>query len=81
MLEDLKTTFRAIPEIKSLEVGRVVDNNPKEYDYAVIMEFNSLEDKLKYANSEVHRRWVRENVGDIIDRHLILTIQTGVSGR
>ena len=81
MLQDLKTTFRAIPEIKSLDVGRVVENNPKEDDYAVTMKFNSLEDKLNYANSEVHRRWVKENVGDIIDKHLMLTIQTASSGQ
>jgi len=81
MLEDLKTTFLAIPEIKSLEVGRVVEDNQKEYDYAVLMKFKSLEDKLNYANSEVHRRWVRENVGNIIDKHLMLTMQTGFSGQ
>jgi hypothetical protein len=79
MLQDLKTTFRAIPEIKSLEVGRVVEDNHEEYDYAVIMKFNSLNDKLSYANSEVHRRWVKDNVGDIIDKHLMLTIQSGFS--
>lgn len=45
------------------------------------MKFNSLEDKLNYANSDVHRRWVKENVGDIIDKHLMLTIQTGFSGQ
>ena len=77
MLEDLKTTFRAIPEIKSLEVGRVVEDSTKDYDYAVILRFNSLEEKQAYGNSEVHRRWVKEHVGDIIDKHLMLDGSNG----
>ena len=79
LLRDLKLTLGQIPEIKSLVVGRVVEDNTKDYDYAVIMKFNSLEDKLNYGNSEVHRRWVKDNVGDIIDKHLMLTIQIGLS--
>jgi hypothetical protein len=75
LLESLKTAFKAIPQIKSIEVGRVVEDNTKNYDFAVILTFDSLEDKKNYGNSEVHRRWVKENVGDIIEKHLMLTIQ------
>ena len=75
MLESLKSTFRAIPEITSLEIGQVVDDNTKNYDYAVIMRFDSLVDKQNYANSEVHRQWVKKHVGNVIDKHLMLTIQ------
>jgi hypothetical protein len=67
--------LQAVPEVKSLEVGRILEDNKKDYDYAAIMRFDNLEDKLNYGNSEVHRRWVKEHVGDSIANHLMLTIQ------
>jgi hypothetical protein len=77
MLESLKNTLGAIPQVKSVQIGRVVDDNQKKYDYAVIMTFNNLEDKRTYGQSEIHQRWVRDNkVIDLIDQHLMLTIQT-----
>jgi hypothetical protein len=82
LLQSLKNTFRTIPEVKSVEVGSVVEDNQKEYDYAVVMRFNNLEEKRAYGNSEVHRRWVHDNnVGDAIDKHLMLTIQSDSPGQ
>jgi hypothetical protein len=82
LLQSLKNTFRTLPQVKSVEVGSVVDANQKEYDYAVVMRFNNLEDKQAYGNSEVHRRWVQDNhVLDLIDKHLMLTIQSDLSGQ
>jgi hypothetical protein len=78
MLQSLKNTFATIPEVKSVEVGRVLDDNKEKYNYAVIMKFKSLDDKQTYGQSEVHRRWVQENVKDLIEQHLMLTIETGL---
>ena len=82
LLQSLKNTFRTIPEVKSVEVGSVVEDNQKEYDYAVVMRFNNLEEKRAYGNSEVHRRWVHDNNAvDAIDKHLMLTIQSDSPGQ
>jgi hypothetical protein len=82
LLQSLKNTLQTIPQVKSVEVGSVVDDSQKQYDYAVVMRFDNLEDKHAYGESEVHRRWVKDNnVLDLIDKHLMLTIQSYSSGQ
>ncbi len=77
MLRSLERTFRKIPQVRSVRIGRVVRSSGPAYEYAVIMEFDSLEDLKAYGESEIHRRWVKEHVGDRIDQHLMLTVDAG----
>lgn len=60
ILRSMDETLRKIPQIKSIRSYRVV-GDPRTYDYAVLMEFDSLEDLKTYGNSEIHRRWVKEH--------------------
>lgn len=60
ILRSMDETLRKIPQIKSIKSYRVV-GDPRTYDYAVLMEFDSLEDLKTYGNSEIHRRWVKEH--------------------
>jgi len=60
ILRSMEETLSKIPEIKSIRSCRVVGDS-RQYDYAVLMEFDSLEDQKAYANSEIHRRWVKEH--------------------
>jgi hypothetical protein len=78
LLQSLKNTFGAIPQVKSVEVGRVLEDSAKKYDYAVIMKFNNMDDKRTYRQSQVHQGWVHDNnVENLLDQHLMLSIQTG----
>ena len=77
MLRSLKQTFRKIPQVRSVRIGRVARSSGPPYEYAVVMEFDSLEDLKLYGESEIHRRWVKEHVGDRIDQHLMLTVDAG----
>lgn len=61
LLRSMEESLSKIPEIKSIRSCRVVGDN-RQFDYAVLMEFDSLEDEKNYANSEIHRRWVKEHV-------------------
>lgn len=45
-LEGLKSLENQIPEIKSMQVGKNIDND--EYDAILISEFESVEDMKKY---------------------------------
>jgi Stress responsive A/B Barrel Domain len=78
LLESLQRTLSRISEVKSIRVGRIVDQ-PREYDYAVAMEFDNLDDLRSYANSPIHRQWVQaHNPGPVTASHMTLTIQTGL---
>ena len=76
LLRSMKQTFRKIPQVRSVRIGRVARSSGPAYEYAVIMEFDSLEDLKSYGQSETHRRWVKEHAADVIDLHLMLTIDT-----
>jgi hypothetical protein len=78
LLQSLQNTLSRISEVKSIRVGRIVDE-PRAYDYAIAMEFDSLDDLHSYANSPIHRQWVQtHNPGPLTDSHMTLTIQTGL---
>ncbi len=78
MLRDLKRTLRRIPQVRSIRIGRVARSSGPAYEYAVIMEFDSLEDLKAYGESEIHRRWVKDHAAGLIDDHLMLTVDAGV---
>ena len=49
-----------MPEVKAVKVGHIVGDS-RQYDYALILEFNSLEDLKQYGNSEVQQRCVKDH--------------------
>ena len=51
-LEGLKSLENQIPEIKSMQVGKNIDND--EYDAILISEFESVEDMNKYKTDPRH---------------------------
>ena len=51
-LEGLKSLENKIPEIKSMQVGKNIDND--EYDAILISEFESVEDMNKYKTDPRH---------------------------
>ena len=51
-LEGLKSLENQIPEIKSMQVGKNIDND--EYDAILISEFESVEDMKKYKTDPRH---------------------------
>ncbi len=51
-LEGLKSLQNQIPEIKSMQVGKNIDND--EYDAILISEFESVEDMNKYKTDPRH---------------------------
>ena len=77
MLRDLKRTFRKLPQVRSIRIGRVERSSGPAYEYAVIMEFDSLEDLESYGKSDLHRGWVKKHAGGLIDQHLMLTVDAG----
>ena len=78
LLQSLQSTLSRISEVKSIRVGRIVDE-PRAHDYAIAMEFDSLDDLHSYANSPIHRQWVEtHNPGPLTASHMTLTIQTGL---
>jgi hypothetical protein len=60
LLESLKETLSRIPQIKSIRIGHVIDEN-RVYDYGVIMKFDSVDDLQSYGKSEIHTNWVKEH--------------------
>jgi hypothetical protein len=75
LLKSMEETLIKIPQIKSLRVGHIVDKT-RQYDYAVVMEFDNLEDLHTYGNSEIHQGWVKEhNPVPLGAGHMTLTIQ------
>ena len=76
LLRSAERTLGMMPEVKAITAGRVARDSSESYDYALIMEFDSLSDLTAYGQSEVHRRWVEQNnVAPLIQNHLMLTIQ------
>ena len=51
-LEGLKSLENQIPEIKSMQVGKNIDND--EYDAILISEFESVEEMNKYKTDPRH---------------------------
>lgn len=75
LLTSLQETLSAIPQIRSIRVGRVIDDN-RTYDYAVAMEFDNVNDMRTYGNSVIHQNWVKEhNPVALSAAHATLTLQ------
>lgn len=75
-LRSARETFRRMPQVRSVRIGRVTRTNSGAYEYALIMEFDSMDDLKAYAESAVHRQWVREHSDVPIEQHLMLTVDT-----
>jgi hypothetical protein len=75
LLTSLQETLRAIPQIRSIRIGQVIDEN-RAYDYAVVMEFDNVIDMRTYGNSVIHQNWVKEhNPVALSAGHATLTLQ------
>jgi hypothetical protein len=80
LLRSLQESFSAIPQIRSIRIGQVIDET-RVYDYAVVMEFDTVNDLRTYGNSEIHKNWVKEhNPVALSAGHSTLTLQM-TSGR
>jgi hypothetical protein len=55
----------AIPEIRRYEHGRNISTNPAAWDYAVVAEFDSLDDHGTYRDHPTHQKLIRELVEPI----------------
>jgi hypothetical protein len=55
----------AIPEIRRYEHGRNLGANPGTWDYAVVAEFDSIEDQHTYRDHPTHQKLIRELVEPI----------------
>jgi hypothetical protein len=60
LLNSLQETLSRIPQIKSIRIGHVIDEN-RIYDYGVIMEFDNVDDLKSYGKSDIHTNWVKEH--------------------
>jgi hypothetical protein len=76
ILRSARETFARIPQVRSIRIGRVARTNVPGYEYALIMEFDNLDDLRTYGASEIHRDWVKEHAANLIDQHLMLTVDT-----
>jgi hypothetical protein len=75
LLTSLQRTLSAIPQIRSIRIGQVIDES-RMYDYAVVMEFDTVNDLRTYGNSEIHKNWVKEhNPVALSAGHSTLTLQ------
>lgn len=75
LLRSLQESLSAIPQIRSIRIGQVIDES-RMYDYAVVMEFDSVNDLRTYGNSEIHKNWVKErNPVRLSAGHSTLTLQ------
>jgi len=80
LLTSLQETLSSIPQIKSIRIGHVIDEN-RVYDYGVVMEFDNVDDLKSYGNSDIHRNWVREhNPVPLSADHSTLTLRMDSSG-
>lgn len=78
LLGSLQHTLIRISEVKSIRIGRIVDDS-RQYDYAIAMQFDNLNDLRSYASSPIHRQWVQShNPGPLTQGHMTLTIQMGL---
>jgi hypothetical protein len=76
ILRAARDTFARVPQVRSVSIGRVVRTNGPGYEYALVMEFDSLDDQWAYGASEIHRQWVKEHSDTQLEQHLMLTIDT-----
>jgi hypothetical protein len=59
----------AIPEIRRYEHGRNLGVTPGTWDYAVVAQFDSVDDQRTYRDHPVHQQLIRELVEPIaLDR-------------
>ena len=76
LLRSAVKTFGAIPGVKAIRAGQITRDSSQSYDYALIMEFDTMRDLTAYGDSETHRQWVEQNhVGPLLQNHLMVTIQ------
>lgn len=76
--EQIESALKALGEICAYESATSFSfgkNNSPEgldhgYQYGVVMEFNSAEDRDSYVQCQSHDKWVKEHLMPIISRQL-----------
>ena len=67
-VEGLRSLPAAIPEIRSLEVGRDLGLSPGTSDLGLLGSFDSLEDLQTYLTHPAHLALIREHLAQIVER-------------
>ncbi|GGK81152.1 hypothetical protein Sme01_44340 [Sphaerisporangium melleum] len=62
----LKELPAAIPEIRAYHVGGDAGLDPGNYEFAIVADFDSVEDYLVYRDHPVHRAFIAEVIRPIL---------------
>ncbi|GAA3786023.1 hypothetical protein GCM10022226_00160 [Sphaerisporangium flaviroseum] len=62
----LKELPGAIPEIRRYEIGSDAGVNPGNHEFAVVADFDSVEDYLVYRDHPVHRAVIADAIKPIL---------------
>jgi len=68
LARQLRTLPGAIGQIKAYDVGPDAEMNPGNYQFAVVADFDSVEDYLVYRDHPVHRDIIGKYVTPIVDQ-------------
>ena len=66
MARQLRTLPGAIEQIKAYQVGADAGLNPGNYQFAVVADFDSVDDYLVYRDHPVHRAIIETYVKPIV---------------
>ncbi len=66
LARQLRTLPGAIPEIKDYHVGLDAGLNPDSYQFAVVADFDNVDDYLVYRDHPVHRDIISTYVRPIV---------------
>jgi Stress responsive A/B Barrel Domain len=68
LARQLRTLPGTIGQIKAYDVGPDAEMNPGNYQFAVVADFDSVEDYLVYRDHPVHRDIIGKYVTPIVDQ-------------
>ncbi|WP_424536612.1 Dabb family protein [Sphaerisporangium viridialbum] len=68
-----------IPEIRRYDIGADAGINPGNYEFAVVADFDSVEDYLVYRDHPVHRALIADAIRPILANRA--AVQYEVQGR
>lgn len=73
--EKIESLKNIIEEIKEIEVGINVYNDPQSYDVVLVSSFNSIEDLEKYQKHPEHIK-VAEFIGKVRESRVVVDYET-----
>ncbi len=76
MARQLRTLPGTIEQIKAYDVGLDAEMNPGNFQFAVVADFDSVEDYLVYRDHPVHRDIIGKYVTPIVDQRA--AVQYGI---